>query len=44
MAYAAARYRLGYAYATTNEIGEAREVLERTVKIEASIQIWCKSC
>lgn len=37
-AYAAALYRLGYAYAKTNKISEAREVLEQAVKIEGPIQ------
>ena len=37
-AYAAALYRLGYAYAKTNKVTEAREVLEQAVKIEGPVQ------
>ena len=37
-AYAAALYRLGYAYAKTNRVSEARDVLEQAVKIEGPVQ------
>lgn len=37
-AYAAALYRLGYAYAKTNKVSEAREVLEQAIKIEGPVQ------
>lgn len=37
-AYAAALYRLGYAYAKTNKVSDARDVLERAVKIEGPVQ------
>jgi tetratricopeptide (TPR) repeat protein len=37
-AYAAALYRLGYAYAKINKVSEAREVLEEAVKIEGPVQ------
>jgi len=37
-AYAAALYRLGYAYAKTNKVSDARDVLEQAVKIEGPVQ------
>jgi tetratricopeptide (TPR) repeat protein len=37
-AYAAALYRLGYAYAKLNKINEARETLQEAVKIQGPIQ------
>ena len=37
-AYAAALYRLGYAYAKTNKVSDARNVLEQAVKIEGPVQ------
>jgi tetratricopeptide (TPR) repeat protein len=37
-AYAAALYRLGYAYAKLNKINEARETLQQAVKIQGPIQ------
>jgi tetratricopeptide (TPR) repeat protein len=37
-AYAAALYRLGYAYAKLNKISEARETLQEAVKIQGPIQ------
>src|SRR5207248_2142766 len=37
-AYAAALYRLGYAYAKRNKISEARETLQEAVKIQGPIQ------
>jgi tetratricopeptide (TPR) repeat protein len=37
-AYAAALYRLAYAYAKTNKLSEARETLEEAVKIEGPVQ------
>jgi tetratricopeptide (TPR) repeat protein len=37
-AYAAALYRLGYAYAKLNKINEARETLQEAVKIAGPIQ------
>jgi tetratricopeptide (TPR) repeat protein len=37
-AYATALYRLGFAYAKTNKVTEAREVLTQAVKIEGPVQ------
>jgi tetratricopeptide (TPR) repeat protein len=37
-AYAAALYRLGYAYAKTNKVSDARDVLEQAAKIEGPVQ------